>query len=221
MSTVNNTKYRSRLTDGNIKVKAFMFSLPPVKSCLNNKSCKDACYAKKAYNQYPSAKNLWDDNFSLVKHDLDALYLDLLVQLHDISKKAAHKRVIRIHQSGDFYNQAYINMWADLAEQFPTILFYGYTKVDKLLDLTYIRSLNNVNIISSTVKVNGVERANFGSEKYIEYLRDDHGFNICPATYGENKDNTKCGITSKHSDKAGVTMCDYCMKCDKVAFLEH
>lgn len=210
---------KNRLTNGNVKVKAYLFSLPPVKSCLNSKTCKDSCYAVKSYKQYPSVKTLWDNNFDLVKHDLKTLKRDIINQCEKISKQANHKRVIRIHQSGDFYNQAYVNMWHDIAVLYPTITFYGYTKVEKILNLNDLRELNNVNIISSTINVNGIERANFGTENYINYLKDNHGFKICPATYGENKENVKCGMNNPKDNK--FTMCDYCLSCDKVAFLQH
>ncbi len=35
---------------------------------------------------------------------------------------------IRIHSSGDFFNQQYFDMWLDLAERNPTIEFWAYTK---------------------------------------------------------------------------------------------
>jgi hypothetical protein len=35
---------------------------------------------------------------------------------------------VRIHDSGDFFEAAYLLEWLDIADQFPHILFYAYTK---------------------------------------------------------------------------------------------
>lgn len=37
-------------------------------------------------------------------------------------------RMLRIHESGDFYSQEYLNAWYTLARTFPAITFYAYTK---------------------------------------------------------------------------------------------
>jgi len=37
--------------------------------------------------------------------------------------------IIRVHTSGgDFLSKAYLQAWMDVAEQYPDVLFYGYTK---------------------------------------------------------------------------------------------
>ena len=42
-----------------------------------------------------------------------------------LPKKA---ELIRIHVSGDFFNQKYFNAWVSIAKLNPDILFYAYTK---------------------------------------------------------------------------------------------
>ena len=42
-----------------------------------------------------------------------------------LPKKA---QIVRIHVSGDFFNQKYFNAWARIAKNNPHILFYAYTK---------------------------------------------------------------------------------------------
>lgn len=177
------------MTNSNQKVKAWLFSLPPVKSCLNSKSCENDCYALKAYNQYPSAKALWDYNFHLVQNDLDLLYTRLDKQLAKIAKSKL--RVVRIHQSGDFYSQEYIAVWTKLAKKYTGIKFYGYTKVNSILDLTQFEKLDNVSIVKSLVA--GKYR-NYGTVDYVERMSAKHSAVICPATYGENKKEIKCNL---------------------------
>lgn len=193
--------YRKRLTNNNKKVKALLFSMPPVESCLNHKSCASTCYAIKAYRQYPPTKALWDNNLDLAKNDLESLHRDLMQQL-----KHTRQKTVRIHQSGDFISQDYINVWAMVASSYPNISFYGYTKVDHILDLSILDMLPNVNIIRSMI--NG--KRNYGSLNYVTKLSQDTGAIICPATM-KGGDDIKCGL--------------HCFECmdpkTKVVFVQH
>ena len=194
------------LTNSNQKVKAWLFSLPPVKSCLNSSSCEKDCYALKAYKQYPSAAALWDFNFHLVKNNLTELYNRLDKQLAKIAK--SKMRVVRIHQSGDFYSAEYVEVWHKLAAKYPMISFYGYTKVDSILDLTKFESLDNVAIVKSLVA--GKYR-NYGTINYVNRMAAKHDAIVCPATYGENKAEVKCNLH-----------CNACTKKDtNVFFVQH
>ena len=47
--------------------------------------------------------------------------------------------VVRLHDSGDFYSQEYLNAWATIAATFPDVIFYAYTK-SLHLDMTAIPS---------------------------------------------------------------------------------
>lgn len=47
-----------------------------------------------------------------------------------INKKPV--KVFRIHESGDFYNQKYLDKWISIAKTFPNTVFYAYTKSDRL-----------------------------------------------------------------------------------------
>lgn len=194
------------LTNSNQKVKAWLFSLPPVKSCLNSGSCEKDCYALKAYKQYPSAAALWDFNFHLVKNNLTELYNRLDKQLAKIAK--SKMRVVRIHQSGDFYSAEYVEVWHKLAAKYPMISFYGYTKVDSILDLAKFESLDNVAIVKSLVA--GKYR-NYGTINYVNRMAAKHDAIVCPATYGENKAEVKCNLH-----------CNACTKKDtNVFFVQH
>lgn len=195
------------LTNSNKKVKAYLFSLPPVQSCLNHKSCASTCYAVKSYRQYPSCKALWDYNYTLARTNLKELYRRLDNELSKIDKSKGSIKTIRIHQSGDFISDAYIDIWYNLAIKYPNLTFYGYTKVDKLLNVDKLNTLHNVNIIKSVL--NG--KRNYGSVSYVKKLVKDEGAVICDATYGEDKDTVKCGVT-----------CNKCMvPGTKVVFVQH
>jgi hypothetical protein len=216
---------RARMTDSNIKVKAYLFSLPPIKSCLNHMSCFKSCYANKSYIQYPAVQNLWDDNFKLAQNDLDKLYFDLKSQCIKISKQVKHKRVIRIHQSGDFISAEYVYLWLKLANEFNNILFYGYTKVlnhsPTLYNaITELNTLSNVNIISSLI--GNTQKKNYGSKQYALKVVKQTGAKLCPVNADNDNQNIHCGLNrDKRYNKTNATYCDHCLVNNKVVFIQH
>ena len=69
------------------------------------------CRAKRFINSWASLQN----NFiSLINEDLKKYKL----------------KYVRIHESGDFYNQDYLNKWFTIAKMNPEKIFYCYTKTN-------------------------------------------------------------------------------------------
>jgi hypothetical protein len=100
------------------------FSLPPVISCLNSTHCEEKCYAKKAYRSYPNTTKAYDRNLRIAKKSLDNLKQQLVEYLSSYKKDK-----FRIHVSGDFISQKYLDMWIYIARRFPNIGFMAFTKV--------------------------------------------------------------------------------------------
>jgi hypothetical protein len=187
------------LSKGNKKIakSILCFSLPPVVTCLNHAQCKRSCYARFPYAYYPYTKAAWDRNLELVNN---GTFKDLVIAQLKTSKTC---KFVRIHVSGDFFNQDYIDAWIEIAKTFPGITFYGYSKVFDILDLTGLIALDNVNIINSIAFDGGV---NFGKVDRLNTLKEN-GYRSCPAI--KNK-NIHCGLN-----------CFICMKIEKVCFLQH
>lgn len=175
-----------------------IFNLPPGKSCLNCKECYKTCYARKAYRQYPNVKISWNYNLELAKNDPEKLFNSIVNQL-----KSTKKDIIRIHSSGDFFSQDYIDLWEKIIKSFPDKRFYVYTKVNKLLDFSNIRKLNNFNLIKSFID----GHLNYGSIDYCNKLVKNHGAFLCPATKGKG---IRCGQD-----------CNYCINNSRPVFIEH
>lgn len=175
-----------------------IFNLPPGKSCLNCKECYKTCYARKAYKQYPNVKISWNYNLELAKNDPEKLFNSIVNQL-----KSTKKDIIRIHSSGDFFSQDYIDLWEKIIKSFPDKRFYVYTKVNKLLDFSNIRKLNNFNLIKSFID----GHLNYGSIDYCNKLVKNHGAFLCPATKGKG---IRCGQD-----------CNYCINNSRPVFIEH
>lgn len=188
-----------RLVRGNYKLKNMLvFDIPAVKTCLNCGTCKKTCYALKAQNQYPNVKIFRYTNMFLFTDDKELLFNLIVKQLSTTKMK-----MVRLHSSGDFFTQSYIDFWDKIIGMFPKIKFYTYTKVENILDFSGIEKNKNFNLISSFID----GKLNYGSLEYIKKMEVDYGCYICPATINSD---VKCGKD-----------CNYCVSNKNVVFLEH
>lgn len=187
------------LQKGNAKLKNMLvYSHSPIKGCLDCESCASSCYAVKSYRQYPNVKTAWDRNLKLVRDDLTTFKVSIVNQLLKTKEK-----VVRIHASGDFISQDYIDAWREIAEAFPEIKFYAYTKSLSRFDYKAIIKLKNVNIIDSFID----GKLNYGDDAHIADLITNHNAFLCPATVDKT---VKCGES-----------CDYCVHSNRVCFRQH
>ena len=207
-----------RMTRGNSKLdqRVLSFSLPAVKSCLNCSMCEDTCYARKSQQRYPAVKHQRE-----VNHQLATYHKELLIRLLDYQLKDERKRserkgqelYVRIHVSGDFISQDYVDMWNELALTNPDITFFGYSKVFEMLDLSGLNSLPNVNIVNSLPE----GQLNYGPVDEVKELQaelqeeNNEPAPICPATRHN----------SKTEDFSCIKDCDLCTRYENVLFVEH
>lgn len=121
----------------NENTRFIVWNLPAKITCPGKThNCSIACYAIKAELAYPTClpsriRNLKDS----VKEDFTTrmIYTILKVIANDRKNR---KYVIRIHESGDFYNQAYALKWLTIADTLKTenVTFICYTKSFKFFD---------------------------------------------------------------------------------------
>jgi len=107
------------------KDKIASFDLPAIKTCPNAKECKKYCYAAKCARIYKNYAAKLDRNLKLTK---DKTFEHTMIS--DII--GSNREIVRIHSSGDFYNQAYLDKWISIMHQLPFIRFYFYTKSHNL-----------------------------------------------------------------------------------------
>ena len=106
------------------------------------------CYAASA-ERFPAVRNHRWNNFELVKNG---------------GKPTIPKdcKAIRIHASGDFFNQSYFDLWIQLAKENPCVEMWAYTKslgywvnriseIPKNLILTFSPSSSNLAVSPSDV----------------------------------------------------------------------
>jgi hypothetical protein len=144
---------------GNKKLKNIAsFSLPPVQSCLNHKHCALKCYAQKAYKAYPNVKKAYNRNYQIVKNDLDDFKSQMMEFLDSYEKQ-----YFRIHVSGDFFSQEYLDTWLEICAKYPNIRFLAFTKS---YWLKYENKTGNLSIVFSTFDTMPENTDNKLSEKY-------------------------------------------------------
>ncbi len=184
--------WNTKLRKGKIGV----FNLPADKK-ICGRVCP-ACYALKA-QIYPTVTAFRYRNYRASRGQ--DFVSRLSAELRDNQSKI---RALRVHESGDFYNQDYINKWVDIARAFPAVKFYAYTKRKRELDFRRMLRLKNFVLIDSLKY--GI---NYGGPDVVNrYLK--HKAFLCPA------------VTHRVTCGAG---CDYCLTKDAqstgVVFQKH
>lgn len=166
---------------GNTKLKGmYMFNLPASKEVCN-RICK-GCYAIKEQVRFPAALAARTERYNASLED--SFPATVTKELGRLRKRPQY---FRIHASGDFYAQDYINKWYSIASANPDITFYAYTKRMKDFDFSQLSNLSNVMLIDSL----HFKKLNYGPEE-----KAPDGAFICP----DHKNETQCGVT-----------CTYCM----------
>lgn len=87
---------------------------------------KIRCYATGAECLFPKIRESRWKNFELLRSARTAIGMASLIEQSLIIKRKI--KLVRFHQSGDFFNQAYFDAWLMVAQQHPEWIFYGYTK---------------------------------------------------------------------------------------------
>ena len=189
-----------RLSYGNYKIvsSVLIFDLPAIKTCLNSSKCAATCYARKAQKQYNRTRIKRETNLWLFEYKPELLFNLIVKQI-----KESNRKIVRLHSSGDFHKQSYIDFWNKIIKQFPDVKFYTYTKVENILDFSVIEQNKNFNLITSFI--NG--ELNYGTPDYILSMKEKYNSFICPAT---TNSGVKCGRE-----------CNYCVENKNVVFKQH
>jgi hypothetical protein len=135
--------------------------------CPQAGACAKFCYARNGTYLFPKVRGKHLSNLELAQSPefSEAMQQELshkkfrptgtpreIPGLHSIEHLSYWKRwwieaggqAVRIHDSGDFFSEAYYNEWVNLAWDFPEILFYAYTKevaLTKSLEHTFPSNL--------------------------------------------------------------------------------
>jgi hypothetical protein len=174
------------LKKDNHKIKgALIFNLPCGITCPGQTDdCAKFCYAKDAERMYPQVIPSRLRNYAV---SLSKLFKLLVVG----EIKKSNPKFVRIHESGDFYSQRYINDWVWIMSHCPEVTFYSYTR-SYMLDFSKALKLSNFSLRysvdpSTRYVLEGVPYA-FTSKEYPKKAY------ACPGVDGKKciKDCTFC-----------------------------
>jgi hypothetical protein len=139
-----------RLSDGNTKLAKdgiVSFNLIPIVHCPMAGACKSYCYATVGQQAFRSGV------LRRARAFLATLHPDFVANMIDEVAKSVRKgaKAVRVHDSGDFYSYDYLLNWFAIAEQFPNVKFYAYTKMVGLVQMAYKAGLvpSNFRLIQS------------------------------------------------------------------------
>ena len=137
-------------SQGNSKLKktgTISFNLPAFRSadgfavCPKAGACATLCYARQGRYIMKQVAEAREFNLSKVRADLQQFYTEAVADLARLKSSS-----IRVHDSGDFFSQEYMDTWFRIARAFPKKHFYAYTKS---LHLGWREAPKNFQIIQS------------------------------------------------------------------------
>ena len=157
----------------------FIFTLPAgMPTCA--RVCP-GCYAIKSQVRFPAAlayrQRMYDAS-------LQPDFAQRIITELSTTRRSA--RTVRVHESGEFYSQYYVNSWHTIAISLPQFTFYAFTKRLSDFDFSALLALPNFILINS-LQHGGLNYAP------LTDLRSD--LFTCPATLGRP---VTCGITCKY-----------------------
>lgn len=144
--------------------------------------CKFRCFAASQEALYPQVYRAREHNHKLLKQAKRSGRIKDLI-LNSLPKNA---QIVRIHVSGDFFSQAYLDGWIRVAQSKPEILFYAYTK-----------SLPYWVARQSEIPNNLVLTASMGGK--FDELIDKYGLRYARVVYSEEEAN-RLGLSIDHDD---------------------
>jgi hypothetical protein len=158
----------------------YMFNLPATKEVCG-RTCK-GCYAIGEQKRYPNVLPARESRYEA------SLQLDFTSTIHnELANLRKRPKYFRIHASGEFYDQAYVNKWLSIIKRNPDIIFYAYTKRMKEFNFNEFMAQPNAVLINSF---------HYGGLNYGKLDKAPSGAFICP----EHTKQVKCGES-----------CTYCM----------
>jgi len=92
------------------------------KTCPNAAACAKGCYATMGAYTFSNVAKVFENRLAL------ALSPEFVNTINAEIRRRKVER-LRIHDSGDFFNQEYTERWLQIIRENPTCTFYAYTKM--------------------------------------------------------------------------------------------
>ena len=142
------------------------------------------CYATTAEAMFPNIRKSRWNNLELIKQAGTVIGMASLIERSLAGKKKI--KLVRFHQSGDFFSQVYFDAWLTVAKWHPEFTFYGYTKALPYL----VARLNDIPTNFKIVASRG------GSH---DHLIEKHGLRSVRVVYSQQAAAAR-GLKIDHDD---------------------
>lgn len=191
-----------KFQQGNAKLgkNIFTFSLPAGHSCPFANDCLSKadkltgkltdgpntqfrCFAASSEAVYPNVRLARWHNFDLLKKLTTNEASNLIIE--SLPKKA---NIVRVHVSGDFFNESYFLAWLQVAKLRPNVLFYAYTK-------SLIYWVNYIKEIPANLVLNASEGGKLDAQI------SEHRLKFAKVVYSP-EEAEKLGLLIDHTDEA-------------------
>jgi hypothetical protein len=190
------------LSDGNMVMKGVLiWNIPSRTTCPGaTPLCKKVCYAVKAERLWKNTLPCRKENLDCTKdkHFVENMRTIIRAELLKSKKPITH---FRIHESGDFYNQKYLDDWKAICSYFKDIKFLAFTKS---FHLNFNPKPKNLEILLSVwedTDLSTIPKGTIGNERGFPLsFTGMKGWNSIKCNGGENKCNLcnfKCWDLSK------------------------
>ena len=173
---------------GNAKLgkSMYMWNLPATQEVCG-RQCK-GCYAASEERRWPTVSKARQMRYEA------ALQPDFAFRIKsEISSLRTKPTMFRVHSSGEFFSQPYVNAWHSIASAFPDITFFAYTKRKSTFNFESLEALPNFILIDSF---------HFGRLNYSTLDKAPTGAFICP----DQKEavDVQCGTTCSYCQTKGA-----------------
>ena len=182
--------------NGNLSMKnVFTWNLPSKLTCPNSTElCRKSCYAVKAERPYrPNVLPSRMDNWNCSMKESFPEDMKAIIKGKTLTSKS-FTGYFRIHESGDFYNQKYLDDWKLICSYFKRIKFLAYTKS---FDLDFSNRPKNMEIVVSVWEDTNLSKVPKGFPISYSGMK---GNKAIKCEGGREKCN-KCGFKCWHLSK--------------------
>ena len=155
------------------------------RSIVDGKHTQFRCFAASSEVQYDAVYANRQANFKAI---VEALRVGNCANLINNELKKARKKttkLVRIHESGDFFNAAYLQAWLMVALHNPDLKFYCYSK-------------NLPLFVGLTLPENFYMTASYGGK--FDYLIDEGVFTRYSKVFMTEADANAAGLVVDHDD---------------------
>jgi len=131
-----------------VKTRTVSFNLPAFRSrdnfvvCPGAEWCAIPCYARQARYMFPDAVRAREHNLAIVRESLPLFERFAVSDLEQLARVDS----VRVHDSGDFFSQEYLDAWFRIMRRFERKRFYAYSKS---LHLDWLRQPLNFQLVQS------------------------------------------------------------------------